>query len=66
MTDADGATASPGRPEPGSGLEGIPPLELAREDPTWRRWATPERWALVLALVPAVTAVAVLGRLHPD
>ena len=34
--------------------------------PTWRRWATPERWAVVLALVPAVSAVAVLGRLHPD
>jgi len=27
---------------------------------------TPERWAIVLALVPAVLAVAVLGRLHPD
>ncbi len=34
--------------------------------PRWRRWATPERWAVVLALVPAVSAVAVLGRLHPD
>jgi hypothetical protein len=34
--------------------------------PTWRRWASPERWAVVLALVPAVLAVTVLGRLHPD
>ena len=71
MTDADAAPASPGRPEPerpepGSGLGGSPPSELALEAPTWRRWATPERWALVLALVPAISAVAVLGRLHPD
>ena len=71
MTDADAAPSPPGRPEPerpeaGPGLEGLPPSELALEAPTWRRWATPERWALVLALVPAVSAVAVLGRLHPD
>ncbi len=33
--------------------------------PQWR-WVTPARWAVVLALVPAVAAVAVLGRLHPD
>ena len=38
----------------------------ALDSPRWRRWATPERWAVVLALVPAVSAVAVLGRLHPD
>ena len=65
MTDADAAPASPRLPEP-ERPEGIPPSELALEDPTWRRWATPERWALVLALIPAVSAVAVLGRLHPD
>jgi len=32
----------------------------------WRPWLTPQRWAVVLTLAPAVSAVAVLGRLHPD
>lgn len=76
MTDAGAAPDSPGgtgpdRPEAGHGAappadEQLSRSELALEAPTWRRWATPERWALVLALVPAVSAVAVLGRLHPD
>jgi hypothetical protein len=30
------------------------------------RWLTPERWAWVLALVPGILAVGLLGRLHPD
>jgi len=64
VTDADGAPLLPG-PEPGKPELGTALLE-ARDAPTWRRWATPERWAVVLALVPAVSAVAVLGRLHPD
>ncbi|HVP59545.1 MAG TPA: mannosyltransferase [Myxococcaceae bacterium] len=42
-----------------------PAAEALEAAPQWR-WVTPERWAVVLALVPAVSAVAVLGRLHPD
>jgi len=61
VTDADAAPFSPGRTEPAQ-----LPAGGALDVPRWRRWATPERWAVVLALVPAVSAVAVLGRLHPD
>ncbi|HUM10673.1 MAG TPA: mannosyltransferase [Myxococcaceae bacterium] len=60
MSDAEAARIPPGRTE--AGVPGGGALDAAR----WRRWATPERWAVVLALVPAVSAVAVLGRLHPD
>ncbi len=69
MTDANAAPFPPGRSEPGPGSERVPDgpgAGGALDAPRWRRWATPERWALVLALLPAVTAVAVLGRLHPD
>jgi hypothetical protein len=65
VTDADGATLPPGRSELGNAEPGKPPSEALAAS-RWRRWATPERWAVVLALVPAVSAVAVLGRLHPD
>lgn len=60
MSDADAAPFSPRETEAGAPAGGA--LGAAR----WHRWATPERWAVVLALVPAVSAVAVLGRLHPD
>ena len=68
MTYADAAPSPPGQ----SGSERVPDGGTpdaaggALDAPRWRPWATPERWALVLALVPAVSAVAVLGRLHPD
>jgi len=62
VSDADAAPFPPGRTGTEAGVPSGGALALSR----WRRWATPERWAVVLALVPAVTAVAVLGRLHPD
>jgi GPI mannosyltransferase 3 len=67
VTDADAAPSPPGRTDPASVPEGRAGTGGGALDPArWRRWATPERWALVLALVPAVSAVAILGRLHPD
>ncbi|HET9037328.1 MAG TPA: hypothetical protein VFN45_14030, partial [Myxococcaceae bacterium] len=67
MTDGDAAPFSPGRSEPGPDSASVPERHppgagrAALDAPRWRRWATPERWAVVLALVPAVAAVAVLG-----
>jgi phosphatidylinositol glycan class B len=71
VTDADAAPFPPGPTDPGGSPARVPeghagPGGVALDAPRWRRWATPERWALVLALVPAISAVAVLGRLHPD
>jgi phosphatidylinositol glycan class B len=59
VTDADAAPFPPRRAEAGVPAGGV------LDAPQWR-WVTPGRWAVVLALVPAVTAMAVLGRLHPD
>jgi len=60
VTDADAA------PLPSERSEASAPIEDALRGSPWRPWLKPERWAVVLALVPAVSAVAVLGRLHPD
>ncbi|HEY1417055.1 MAG TPA: mannosyltransferase, partial [Myxococcaceae bacterium] len=68
MTDADAEPLPPERTHAASHPQAGAPAagDAVLDAPTWRRWATPERWAVVLALVPAVLAVAVLGRLHPD
>jgi hypothetical protein len=60
VSDADAA------PLPSERSEASTPVEVALEGSPWRPWLRPERWAVLLALVPAVSAVAVLGRLHPD
>jgi GPI mannosyltransferase 3 len=82
VTDADAEPFPPGRSEPGraapprgsSGLPVVPGAEPEGGGPAvdlpfaqrWRPWLTPERWAVIVVLAPAVSAVAVLGRLHPD